>query len=201
MSIEHSNAYSKLKGKLFIVILASGEKNGASHASDCGSNSKKEVPRRLPAKGRRVYGMRSLTYAAHFAASSILLFAGVACAGIAQSVVNSDDLIVGSIRGLEAWRRDGSGKRMISKGPALHPRWLDADAVLVVHPNNADDLAKGGRIERIVLANGARSCIAHLMNASSLSLDVRISLKSGKVTRNLATGEEICQAAHGRNHG
>jgi hypothetical protein len=35
------------------------------------------------------------------------------------------ELIVGSERGLEAWRRDGSGKRLISKGSALYPRWLD----------------------------------------------------------------------------
>src|SRR5262245_1708206 len=46
------------------------------------------------------------------------------------------ELIVGSERGLEAWKRDGSGKRVISPGVALHPRWLDKTTVLVV---KADD--------------------------------------------------------------
>lgn len=184
--------------------------------------------------------MHALKCAGYLAAACLLLFAGGARADTAQPVGKSDDLIVGSIRGLEAWRRDGSGRRMVSKGPALHPRWLEADAVLVVHPNTADDLARGGHIERIVLANGARSRVADLppfacvagpqgtqdvmrldiqeetdflidrtkgwacmtlmdrnINASSLSLNVRISLKSGKVTRHLSTGEEICQAPTG----
>ncbi|MDX2024485.1 MAG: hypothetical protein SF187_29865 [Deltaproteobacteria bacterium] len=41
-------------------------------------------------------------------------------------------LIVGSLRGLEAWRYDGGGKRIISKIVALKPRWLDAGVVLVL---------------------------------------------------------------------
>jgi hypothetical protein len=71
------------------------------------------------------------------------------------------ELIVGSERGLEAWRRDGSGKRLISKGPALHPRWLDPSTVVVVRADDRN-LAKGGRLEKISLADGKRTKVALL---------------------------------------
>jgi len=72
------------------------------------------------------------------------------------------ELIVGSSRGLEAWRWDGSGKRLISRGPALHPRWLDEHNVLVVRANVNEDLARGGRLERIALDGGKRTRVAKL---------------------------------------
>jgi hypothetical protein len=71
------------------------------------------------------------------------------------------ELIVGSARGLEAWRRDGSGKRMISAGPALHPRWLDTSSVIALRASG-DDLAKGGRLEKISLSDGKRTRVALL---------------------------------------
>jgi hypothetical protein len=71
------------------------------------------------------------------------------------------ELIVGSERGLEAWRRDGSGKRLISKGPALHPRWLDPSTVVVVRADDSN-LAKGGRLEKISLGDGKRTKVALL---------------------------------------
>jgi hypothetical protein len=42
------------------------------------------------------------------------------------------ELVVGSMCGLEAWRRNGHGKRMLSKGPALSPRRLDETSVSAV---------------------------------------------------------------------
>ena len=71
------------------------------------------------------------------------------------------EIIVGSERGLEAWRLDGTGKRVISRGKALHPRWLDETSVVVIVPNDSD-LAKGGRIDRISIVDGKRSKVAKL---------------------------------------
>jgi hypothetical protein len=73
-----------------------------------------------------------------------------------------DELIVGSSRGLEAWRRDGKGRRLVSAGAALHPRWLDAGTVLVLRPERGEDLAGGARLERISLPGGARTEVAAL---------------------------------------
>jgi hypothetical protein len=69
---------------------------------------------------------------------------------------------VGSVRGLEAWRRDGNGKRVISKGAAFYPRWLDKQSVLVVQLTGGRDLAEGGWLERISLADGKRVRVAKL---------------------------------------
>src|SRR4029079_17795356 len=73
----------------------------------------------------------------------------------------SAELIVGSARGLEAWHRDGSDKRVISAGPALHPRWLDTGTVVVLRADD-NDLAKGGRFEKIALGDGKRTKVALL---------------------------------------
>ena len=72
------------------------------------------------------------------------------------------ELIVGSRRGLEAWHWDGSGKRVISRGPALHPRWLDEQSVLVVRPEVDGNLARGAWLERIALDSGERTKVAAL---------------------------------------
>ena len=94
--------------------------------------------------------------------------APVAAKPDAAAVVRSDagatsqtELIVGSKRGLEAWQPDGSGKRMISRGVALRPRWIDATRVLVIVSRDSD-LAKGARLERISLSDGKRSKVAKL---------------------------------------
>lgn len=152
----------------------------------------------------------------------------------------AEQLIVGSRRGLEAWRRDGTGKRTISKIAALTPRWLDTEVILVVQPKDSDDLGKGASIDRIVLATGDRAPIATLppfvcaeappqvnqsvalsiqdpgdfridrargwacitlmdrnLNAASLSLEIRIDLKSGKVARHVSVGEDFCPPPKG----
>ena len=71
----------------------------------------------------------------------------------------SQPLIVGSERGVEAWRPDGTDKRLISAGPALQPRWLDRETLLVLHPlENTGELA----LERVSLHDGARKTIAKL---------------------------------------
>jgi hypothetical protein len=75
---------------------------------------------------------------------------------------SSADLIVGSKRGLEAWSRDGKRKKVVSRSPALNPRWLGRDTVLVARPTHADDFAKGGRLERIALTDGERVLAAKL---------------------------------------
>jgi hypothetical protein len=72
------------------------------------------------------------------------------------------ELIVGSKRGLEAWRADGSSRRLISGGAALYPRWLDDKTILVIVARAPEDLAKGARLERISLANGKRSRVARV---------------------------------------
>ncbi|MET0389379.1 MAG: hypothetical protein ABW321_25620 [Polyangiales bacterium] len=64
---------------------------------------------------------------------------------------DNGELIVGSMRGLEAWQRDGSSKRVISADPALHPRWLDKHTLLVLRPEeDAYDLRRGF-VERVSL--------------------------------------------------
>jgi hypothetical protein len=70
------------------------------------------------------------------------------------------ELIVGSMRGLEAWRRDGRGKRMISKSPALYPRWLDKTNVLVFRAKDETNWGAGGVFERISLVDGKRTRVA-----------------------------------------
>lgn len=74
---------------------------------------------------------------------------------------NQAELIVGSKRGLEAWQRDGSSKRLISRGTALHPRWIDDSNILVV-ASRKPNLAKGVRLERISLSDGKRSAVAKI---------------------------------------
>src|SRR5688572_16303569 len=49
----------------------------------------------------------------------------------APSATASNELIVGSERGLDAYGLDGLHRRTISPGAALHPRWFDADSVIV----------------------------------------------------------------------
>jgi hypothetical protein len=75
------------------------------------------------------------------------------------------ELVVGSQRGLEAWRRDGSDKRLVSAGAALSPRFLDDTSVVVVASGDAANpelLAGGGVLERISLVDGQRQPLAKL---------------------------------------
>jgi hypothetical protein len=98
-------------------------------------------------------------------AVSVVFSTLLACPAIAApadaGAPDTAEVIVGSPRGLEAWRLDGSGSRTISKGMALHPRWLDDQQVLVLVYRD-DDLAKGGRLERISLRDGKRSRVVKL---------------------------------------
>jgi hypothetical protein len=86
--------------------------------------------------------------------------------------LEAGDLVVGSERGIEIVGADGKLKRLVSAGPALHPRWLDAGSVLVLVPAQQGTLSGGGRLERVALADGQRSELATLprfgCNASEL---------------------------------
>jgi hypothetical protein len=70
------------------------------------------------------------------------------------------ELMVGSDRGLEAWGLDGQ-HRLISAGAALHPRWLGADAVVVLVPEDGP-LASGAVLQRISIVDGKRAELARL---------------------------------------
>jgi hypothetical protein len=72
------------------------------------------------------------------------------------------DIIVGNMGGITAWPRDGGNKRVVSKGPAMYPRWLDDANILVVRPQDEDNLAKGGWIEKISIMDGKRVRLAKL---------------------------------------
>jgi hypothetical protein len=77
-------------------------------------------------------------------------------------MLDSGELIVGSRLGLEAWYPDGRGHRLISPGPAYHPRRFGQDHVLVLHPLAGFDLRDGALLELIALATGERRQLAEL---------------------------------------
>jgi hypothetical protein len=80
----------------------------------------------------------------------------------ARSRAASDELIVGSARGLDAYGPDGVHRRTISPGAALHPRWFDADSVIVLAPRDPQTLGAGARLQRISLVDGRRRELAVL---------------------------------------
>jgi hypothetical protein len=51
---------------------------------------------------------------------------------------------------------------LVSQGPALYPRYLDNESVLVVHPVDRNGLGRGARLERVSLADGTRTRLAKL---------------------------------------
>jgi hypothetical protein len=158
----------------------------------------------------------------------------------ARSAPARDELIVGSERGLDAYGLDGVHRRTISPGAALHPRWFDADSVIVLAPRDPQTLGAGARLQRISLADGRRRELAMLppfaceprsepsdspfasfpypldlqdgndfelslsaglmclqlldrnINMASVVLDVRVDLRTGRVERWLAVGEDVC---------
>ncbi|HKP56155.1 MAG TPA: hypothetical protein VJV78_05535 [Polyangiales bacterium] len=77
-------------------------------------------------------------------------------------LLESGELIAGSVRGLEAWRADGAGQRMISAGAALHPRRLDRDHVLALRPLVGPDLRDGAALDLIALPDGQRRELAQV---------------------------------------
>jgi len=86
-----------------------------------------------------------------------------ALAAPARAHAGPSELIVGSRRGLEAWSLDGTRHRSISAAPARHPRWLDAQTLLVIAPRDDErGLAKGGKLQRIALGDGRREDVATL---------------------------------------
>jgi hypothetical protein len=71
--------------------------------------------------------------------------------------VNASELVVGSERGLEIYGADGVLRRLVSPGPAFHPRWLDPGTIAVVVPVEQDTLSAGARLQKITLSDGTRS--------------------------------------------
>lgn len=77
-------------------------------------------------------------------------------------LLETGELIVGNRLGLEAWKPDGSSRRVISPGPAFHPRRFGRDHVLVLRPVSGFDVRDGAVLEMITLANGERRELAQL---------------------------------------
>jgi hypothetical protein len=67
-------------------------------------------------------------------------------------MLDNGELIVGSRLGLEAWRSDGGGHRLISPGAAFHPRRFGRDHVLALRPLSGFDVREGAILELIELA-------------------------------------------------
>jgi hypothetical protein len=80
---------------------------------------------------------------------------------VAVTLLDSE-LLIGSRRGLEIRSVEGQLKRLVSAGPALYPRWVDAGSVLVLVPAEGDDLRAGGELQQIQVDNGARTHVATL---------------------------------------
>jgi hypothetical protein len=78
------------------------------------------------------------------------------------ALLETGELIVGNRLGLEAWKPDGSSRRVISPGPAFHPRRFGHDHVLVLRPVSGFDVREGALLEMITLANGERRELAQL---------------------------------------
>jgi hypothetical protein len=78
------------------------------------------------------------------------------------ALLESGELIVGGPRGLEALRPDGSARRTISAGPALHPRRFGREHVIALQPSAANSLSDGASVLLIALADGTRSELAKL---------------------------------------
>jgi hypothetical protein len=77
------------------------------------------------------------------------------------ALLDSGEIIVGNAQGLEAWQ-PGGGHRVISPGPAFHPRRFGHDHVLALRPVAGFDLRDGVLLELIALANGERRELARL---------------------------------------
>lgn len=82
--------------------------------------------------------------------------------GRTAALLDSGELIVGHRGGLEAWRADGTGHRVISAGPALFPRRFGADYVVVLRPMSGPDVRDGAYVDLIALADGDRRPLAEL---------------------------------------
>jgi hypothetical protein len=78
------------------------------------------------------------------------------------ALLETGELIVGNRQGLEAWKPDGSSRRVISPGAAFHPRRFGRDHVLVLRPVSGFDVREGALLELITLANGERRELAQL---------------------------------------
>jgi hypothetical protein len=114
-------------------------------------------------------------------------------AGVASTLppkpvpLGQDEIVVGSVRGLEAHRIGRPDRRMISAGPALYPRWIDPDTVLVVVPKQAPRadgtvlLAGGATLERIAVRLGLRRKLADIspfLCSKDATLGAQLSLQA-----------------------
>lgn len=77
-------------------------------------------------------------------------------------LLDSGELIVGTDAALEAWSADGASHRVVSPGPALHPRRYGRDHVLVLRGHAGPNLGDGAMLELIALADGKRRELAQL---------------------------------------
>lgn len=78
------------------------------------------------------------------------------------ALLDTGELIVGSPNGLEAWRPDGQGHRVISPGAAFHPRRFGRDHVVVLRPAAGFDVREGASLDLVALASGERRELAQL---------------------------------------
>jgi hypothetical protein len=89
-------------------------------------------------------------------------------------------LIVGSEDGLFRVSVEDGKAELISAGPALYPRYIDAETVVVVNPVDRNGLQRGAQLERVALSDGTRTRLAKLpafrckgSQAEDFSLDVQ----------------------------
>jgi len=87
--------------------------------------------------------------------------ADAAAAGPPGRSLHPEDLLIGTTQGLEVWGRDGRQKGILSKGEARHPRWLNADTIVVLR-HGGHHLADGALVETINVHDGSRRRAAHL---------------------------------------
>lgn len=71
------------------------------------------------------------------------------------------DLLVGTAKDLVVWGRDGKRKRVVSKGEARHPRWLNATTVVVMRTGGRP-VGEGAVLETISLEDGARHRVTRI---------------------------------------
>jgi hypothetical protein len=72
------------------------------------------------------------------------------------------DLLVGKKTGLEIWGRDGKRKRIVSKGEARYPRWLNPETVVVLRTGGRPIGEGTAVVETVSLNDGSRHRVARI---------------------------------------